>query len=119
MVALHMGLLLNGVQVDSRVMTQRAMQISGPRQPQAKSFLPRSALLRSGSRLGVTMGVPAGPTGAGSIQGRVGSRHLYQASSLPGIVCPGCSMSVISLQCCMNANGPSTHQGGQQGSEKF
>lgn len=61
MVALPMGLFMNGVQVDSRVMTQRAMQISWPRQPQAKSFHPRLALLRSGVQAGCDDGSASRP----------------------------------------------------------
>ena len=57
------------------------------------------------------MRAPAGPVEAGSEQSRRRSSHIDQA-------CPGCSMSMISLQRYMNGNGPFIPQGGQRGSER-
>ena len=57
------------------------------------------------------MRAPAGPVEAGSDQSRRRSSHIDQA-------CPGCSMSMISLQRYMNGNGLFIPQGGQRGSER-
>ena len=77
-VALPTGPFMNGVQVDSRAVTQRTMQISWPRQPLAVFFHPRSALFRSGGQAGPEDDSPSRFNGDRSDWDRGRSSHIYQ-----------------------------------------
>lgn len=71
-----------------------------------------------GARLALRRAAPVNPTGTGMARTREGLVTFTRLFSLPGTVCPGHSMSVISLQCYMNGNGLCVHQGARQRESK-
>lgn len=108
-VDLPMGSFMNGVQMDNRAVTERTMQISWARQHRLS---PATQGQHFSGQAGHESGRTSGPHVGREWPGQGRSRHLFQAFVLASTVCPGCSMSVISLQHYVNGNGLSIYQGG-------